>query len=164
MTTPAQHADALDEAVVRVLYHRLLDCWNARDAAGFAELFAADGSLVGFDGSQVNGRVAIDLHLKGIFAEHTPAAFLGIVREVRRLTEDVELLRAVAWMVPPGASDIKPEVNAVQTLIAVRKGNEWKLAMFHNTPAAFHGRPEAVQELTQELRGELKKRLESEPE
>jgi uncharacterized protein (TIGR02246 family) len=156
MTTPPSHADHLDEAVTRVLYQRLLDRWNMTDAAGFAALFAEDGSVVGFDGSQVNGRDEIAKHLGGIFSQHKVAAFIGIVREVRPLSEDVELLRAVAGMVPPGASDIKPETNAVQSLIAVRKDGEWRVALFQNTPAVFHGRPEASAALTEELRRTLK--------
>jgi hypothetical protein len=58
-------------------------------------------------------------------------------------------------MVPPGATDIKPEVNAIQVLVAVRRDGVWRVAHFQNTPAAFHGRPEAAKALTEELRVEL---------
>lgn len=157
MTTSENSVPAhLDEAVCRVLYHRLLDRWNERDGRGMAELFADDGSVVGFDGSQLNGQVAIEAEMVRIFEHHQPAAFVGIVREVRRLTNDVELLRAVAGMVPPGQDDINPAVNAIQSLIAVRQGGEWKLALFQNTPAQFHGRPELFEALTEDLRRELK--------
>src|ERR1044071_1084733 len=139
----------LDEAVCRVLYHRLLDRWNERDGRGIAELFAADGSIVGFDGSQINGRDAIQAEMVRIFEHHHSAAFVGLVREVRRLTDDVELLRAVAGMVPPGHEDLNPAVNASQSLIAVRRDGEWKLALFQNTPAQFHGRPELAEALTE---------------
>jgi hypothetical protein len=60
-------------------------------------------------------------------------------------------------MVPPGASDIKPEVNSIQTMIATRNEGGWRIALFQNTPAAFHGRPELTQQLTDELRSQLKK-------
>jgi uncharacterized protein (TIGR02246 family) len=115
-------------------------------------MFAEDGSLVGFDGSPIDGRGEIEGHLAPIFADHPTAAYVGKVREVRSLATDVALLRAVAGMVPPGASDLKPELNAVQTLVAVRRDGRWQIAMYHNTPAAFHGRPEAVEALTNELR------------
>jgi hypothetical protein len=46
----------------------------------------------------------------------------------------------------------------VQTLVAVRQGDAWRIASFQNTPAAFHGRPEAVEELTRELRELLHKK------
>jgi uncharacterized protein (TIGR02246 family) len=65
---------------------------------------------------------------------------------------DVAVLRAVAGMVPPGQSDIEPAVNAVQTLVAAKHDGQWRIALFQNTPAQFHGKPELVQQLTEELR------------
>ena len=147
-------ADALDEVVTRVLYLRLLDAWNARDAHGFAQIFADDANLVGFDGSQVDGRAAIESHLAGIFVHHETPAYVGIIRDVRRLTEDVELLRAVAGMIPAGHAAIDPALNAVQSLVAVRRNNEWRVALFHNTPAAFHERRDLRDALTAELQKE----------
>jgi hypothetical protein len=47
-------------------------------------------------------------------------------------------------------------VNAVQTLVAVRRDGAWQVAVYQNTPAAFHGRPELSQSLTEELRAELR--------
>ena len=43
--------EALEE-----LYWELLGAWNRKHAADFAALFAPDGSVVGFDGSQMEGR------------------------------------------------------------------------------------------------------------
>ena len=40
-------------------------------------------------------------------------------REIRFLSADVALLRAVVGMVPPGQSDLRPELNAIQTLVGV---------------------------------------------
>lgn len=149
-------ADPSVEADVRSLYHRLISAWNGRDAGAYAELFTYDGSVVGFDGSPVDGREAIRDHLSGIFADHVTATYVTIVREVRLLSADVALLRGVVGMIPPGKTDLNPAANAVQTLVAVRQtereGGGWRVTMFHNTPAAFHGRPEASEALTQELR------------
>ena len=55
-------------------------------------------------------------------------------------------------MIPHGQADIDPSLNAIQSLVAVTRRNQWKVALFHNTPAAFHGRPESVAQLTEELR------------
>jgi uncharacterized protein (TIGR02246 family) len=140
---------------VRELYHRLLERWNERDAAGYAELFAIGGSLVGFDGTGVETRDEIRTHLEGIFADHQPARYVSIVREVRELGPQIALLRAVAGMVPPGETDLNPDVNAVQVLVAVATDDGWRIAHFQNTPAAFHGRPEAVTALTEELHAAL---------
>lgn len=140
---------------VEALYRELLAAWNRGDAAGWGALFAEDGSLVGFDGSPVESRAAITAHLEGIFADHQPAAYVGKVREVRQLAPGVALLRAVSGMVPPGASAVEPSVNTVHVLVAVSGEEGWRVAHFQATPAAFHGRPEAVEALTAELQGEL---------
>lgn len=140
-----------DEAAVRDLHRDLLENWSKRDANAFAALFEEDGSQVGFDGSQVNGRSDIASHLRQIFADHQTATYVWKVREVRFLTADTAILRAVVGMVPPGRSELNPATNAIQSLVAVKRSGAWKIALFHNTPAAFHGRPELAEALTQEL-------------
>ena len=80
------------------------------------------------------------------------AAYVGKVREVRFLTPAVALLRAVVGMLPHGQTDLNPATNAIQSLVAVKKDGNWRIALFQNTPAQFHGRPEAVEQLTEELR------------
>jgi uncharacterized protein (TIGR02246 family) len=134
------------------LYRKLLDQWNKRDAAGYASLFAENGSVVGFDGSPLNGRAEIQSSLQNIFADHPTAAYVGKVREVRFVTPEVAILRAIAGMVPPGASDLNPAVNTIQTLVAARHEGQWHIALFQNTPAQFHGRPELARQLMDELR------------
>ncbi len=141
-----------DESKVRSLHQALLQGWNQRSADGMAALFDEDANLIGFDGSQVNGRQEIQSHLGQVFAHHPTAAYVWKVREVRFLAPEVAVLRAVAGMVPPGQSDINPAVNAVQTLVARKLRGKWYIAVFQNTPAAFHGRPELSRQLTEELR------------
>jgi uncharacterized protein (TIGR02246 family) len=144
--------EATDESQVRLLYQELLKAWNEKNARKMADLIAENGNLVGFDGSQIDGRRQVESVLGKIFADHPTAAYVSIVRELRLLSPDVALLRAVAGMVPPGQSDINPAVNAVQSLIAAKEQGRWRIALFHNTPAAFHGRPELSEQLTEELR------------
>lgn len=141
-----------DESAVRALHGALLDAWNKRNTAAFAALFAEDGNLVGFDGSSVNGRTEIESHLRQIFANHPTAAYVGKIREVRLLTPDVAILRAVVGMVPPGQSDLNPAVNTIQSLVAAKHDGTWRTALFQNTPAQFHGRPDLARQLTKELR------------
>ena len=54
-------------------------------------------------------------------------------------------------MIPPGQTEINPTVNAIQTLVAQKEADEFKISIFQNTPAAFHGRPELSSQLTSEL-------------
>jgi uncharacterized protein (TIGR02246 family) len=139
------------EAAVRALYEDLLDAWNRRDVGAYAAFFAADGALIGFDGSQVPGSQVRD-HLTPIFADHPTAAYVAKVREVRALSDGVVLVRAIVGMVPPGQTELNPEANAVQSLVAEHRSDGWRVALFQNTPAQYHGRPELVDRHTAELR------------
>jgi uncharacterized protein (TIGR02246 family) len=141
-----------DEQSVRALYAALIGGWNARDASVMSSIFADDANLVGFDGSQIDGGAAIEESMRDIFEHHKVPPYIVSVREVRFLTPSVAILRAVAGMIPDGHTDINPALNAIQTLVAVKIDGGWKVSVFHNTPAAFHGRPELAEQLTQELR------------
>jgi uncharacterized protein (TIGR02246 family) len=150
-------APAAIESEVRSLYRRLLDAWNARDANAYADCFLPDGSLTGFDGSTEEGRDAIRSHLASIFADHPTGQYVARVRLARAVDERVGLLRAVAGLVPAGKDDINPALNAVQSLLAAEEDGKLGIVLFQNTPARFDGRPELADELTAELRQELRR-------
>jgi uncharacterized protein (TIGR02246 family) len=146
------------EESVRTLYATLLDAWNRRDAGDFAALFVADGQVVGFDGSQVPAAGIVD-HLTGVFTSHQTAAYVAKVRWVRPLGPDAALLFAIAGLVPPGTGTVNAAVNAVQTLVAQRDPDGWRIVLFQNTPAAHHGRPDLVEAHTAELQRLLDERV-----
>ncbi|MBP1969769.1 uncharacterized protein (TIGR02246 family) [Virgibacillus natechei] len=141
---------------IKSLYQKLIDAWNKRDAKGMAEQFAEQGIQIGFDGSKVIGREEILSHLKPIFENHPTPPFVTKVKDIRALGTDAAMLQAIAGMIPPGKTDIDPSVNAHQTLVAVKKDNDWQIELFQNTPAQFHGRPELVEQMTDELRRLIK--------
>ena len=149
-------ADA--EGQARELYEKLIQAWNKRNARDFALLFASSGSIVGYDGSQVDGQLAVGAHISEIFSHHQTAAYVTIVREVRPISSDVVLLRANAGMVPPGKDELNPDRNAAQSMVAARKGAKWEIALFQNTPAVYDGRPELSKKLTEELRDALREK------
>jgi uncharacterized protein (TIGR02246 family) len=163
VTNPSPGSSAAD-AEVRELYRKLLEAWDKRNARDYAMLFAPDAMLVGFDGTQVFGQADIGAHISEVFSHHQTARYVSIVRGVRAVTGDVVALSAVAGMVPPNKTDINPDVNAVQTMVAARRGSAWQVALFQNTPAAFHGRPNDAKALCEELRGVLKKSTSNEPQ
>ncbi|HEY4306303.1 MAG TPA: SgcJ/EcaC family oxidoreductase [Gemmatimonadaceae bacterium] len=136
-----------------VIYASLLEAWNSQDAVGFAALFADDADVTGFDGSQMSGRAQIEIELSAIFANHRTASYVAKVREVRSLAPTAILLRAIVGMIPPGASAVKADINAIQSVVFVRDeaSTDLRIAHFQNTPAAFHGRPELVETMTREL-------------
>ena len=156
--SPSDSTGADAVSATRDLYDRLIEAWNKRNARDYALLFASNGSIVGFDGSQVNGQTEIGGHVSEIFSHHQTASYVRIVRDVRTIASDVALLRANVGMVPPGKDDINPEMNAVQSMVAARKGGKWEIALFQNTPAAYHERPDLSKKLTDELRVVLRKK------
>lgn len=138
------------ESDLTALHTALLAEWNRGDAAAMAQLFAPKGSLIGFDGSIANGPEEILAHADAIFRNPPAPRFYARVREVRVLAEDVGLLRAVG-MILSGPSAEKPEVNAIQTLIARRVGGMWKIELFQIAPAGGHGQADDAAKLTDDL-------------
>ena len=147
-----QDAPPSDEIEVRTLYRQMLDGWNMRSADAFATPFADDGEVIGFDGSQMTGRAEIAATLGQIFADHITAPYVNKVRSVRLLSPEVAILRAIVGMVPPGQSDLNPALNAHQTLVATKRDGVFHIHLLQTTPAQFHGRPDLVQHMTEELR------------
>jgi uncharacterized protein (TIGR02246 family) len=144
---------------IRRLYEQILIAWNHQDAPAMAATFEEDGNLVGFDGTQADSRADIEDHLRPIFADHPTAAYVAKVREIRMLSSNVGILRAVVGMIPPGSDDINPAGNTIQTLVALRNAHGWQATLFQSTPAAWHGRPQDSAALTEELRDVMRRGL-----
>ena len=153
MTEPTSTA-AADEAAIRALYQQAMDGWNKGSGEAFAAPFAEDGDLVGFDGTHLKGRQEITSFHQQLFDTYVKGTRLvGKIRSVRFLTSDVALMHVVGGTIMAGQTDIEPERNSVQTLVATKDNKgEWRLAAFQNTRAQYLGRPEQAQSLTEELR------------
>ena len=137
---------------IRALYARFLAGWNQRSGVTVSSVFADDGEMVELDGTLRSGRLTIAADMRRIFADHPSIpTFVGVVRSVRRLTEGVAVLHAVAGMVPPGAETLDPALHTVHVLTAVEDDGRWKIALLQSTPARFGGRADAVAALTAEL-------------
>lgn len=141
----------MNKAEIEKLHDELLTSWNNRNAEEMASLFSESGNVIGFDGSQMNGPNQIRTELENVFASHQTAAYVWKVEEVRFLSSQIALLRAIVGMIPPGKTEINPTTNAIQSLVAILENNVWKITLFQNTPAQFHGRPDLVKSMTSEL-------------
>ena len=141
-----------DEQAVAALYEQLIGGWNDRNGEKFAAPFGEDGHVIGYDGSEQSGRDQIATEMQRIFDDHETASYVASVRSVQLLADGAALVRAVVGMIPPGASELNRERNAHQTVVATRRDGDWRIVLFQNTPAQFHGRPDLAEALTQELR------------
>jgi uncharacterized protein (TIGR02246 family) len=141
----------MSENEVRALYDRLITGWNGHDGTAMAALFAADGVVIGFDGSVSSGRQTIGTEMSNIFADHETGRYAVKVKSLRELGQHAMILRAIAGLVPPGQTLIKADTNSHQTVVAEDRDGQWRIVLFQNTAAQFHGRPDLVEEMTREL-------------
>src|SRR5262245_65627513 len=139
--------DCLSSHQVVPLYTRMIEAWNRRDADGFADLFTETCNVIGFDGSQMNGRTQTASELRTVFANHPTASYVAKIRAVTPLDAHVTLLRAVVGMIPPGQHELNPAVNAVQSVVVVLDDGVPKVGLLPNTQEAFHGRHPLSEEL-----------------
>lgn len=150
MTQSAKETSIDRELELRWLYEQVISAWDKRDAKEFAQFFADDATVIGFDGSLHDGRAALRADLNHIFESHPTPPYLSKVKQIR-IIDNVGILVAIVGMVPPGKDEIEPTLNARQVMVAVRTDGKWLINVFQNTPAVFHGRPELLQEMTGEL-------------
>ncbi|MBP1948668.1 SgcJ/EcaC family oxidoreductase [Virgibacillus litoralis] len=141
-----------DKNKIKALYQKMIDGWNTRSAHDMAGQFTKFGESIGFDGSLMSGQDEMISQLSGIFDEHPTPPFVTKIKEIRFVGEDTAILRAIVGMVPPGQNELNPELNAYQTIVAAKQSNEWKIELLQNTPAQYHGRPDLVEEITEELK------------
>jgi uncharacterized protein (TIGR02246 family) len=151
MPYATRHDGPMEEAEIKNLYDDVIGGWNDHDGTAMAAPFADDGVVIGFDGSVHSGKETIAEEMARIFADHETGRYVVKVRGVRPLGSDAAILRAITGLIPPGQTQIKAETNAHQTLVAERRDGRWRVVLFQNTPAQFHGRPHLVDEMTREL-------------
>ena len=142
-----------NENKIQILYHRILKYWNERDATRMGKLFSDNGDLIGFDGSHFNSKEKIEKHLSYIFTNYPTPKYVGKIRNIKFLNSESGILIAVGGLVTEDEKDIHQELNAIQTLVAVKNDKEeWKITLYQNTPATYHNRPELCEQLTEEMR------------
>src|ERR1051325_11681761 len=128
MTTFTKHDS--DDRPIRALFAALWDGWNRMDAVAAAAPFADDAELVGFDGSEMQGRAAIEETYRRIFSHHQTGRYIVKVRGIRWLAPEIAVLRAVAGVVPAGQTELNPQLNSVMAMVAQRQNEEWHVALF----------------------------------
>ncbi len=106
-----------DEAAIRDFFRALLDDRGRGNA--FGSRSTEDAGHVAFDGS------------------HTRGHETGEVYDVRFLAPDVAVAHAVASAAMRGKTEPSPERDSILKLMAVREGDEWRLAALGSTTSGF---------------------------
>ncbi len=122
-----------DEAAVREVYRRLMEGWNRGSGEAFAAVFDEDGDQVAFDGTRFRGRREIsDFHQELFDKWLKGTRLVGRIESVRFPVPGVAIAHARGGTIMRGKSEPSPERDSIQTLVAVRRDGEWRLAAFDN--------------------------------
>lgn len=145
----------LEERPVREVYEALIEGWNEQDAIKLANCCVDECIFIGFDGTQYFFRKELEQALAIVFKEHNPPKYITKIREISFISSEVAQVFATVGMVKDGEKAIDPSLNAVQLATLNKKGKEWQVVSFQNTPARFDQRPDLIDEMTQELTDQL---------
>jgi uncharacterized protein (TIGR02246 family) len=123
-----------DEAQILALFDDLLDDWGRGDGEAYGSRFTEDADYVAFDGTRTRGRAEIAASHQQLFDKWLKGTQLtGRVLSIRFPGSDVALVHATGGTVMPGKAKPSPERDSIQTLVAVREGDGWRFAAFHNS-------------------------------
>lgn len=123
-----------DEAQIRALFGDLLADWGRGDGESYGSRFTEDADYVAFDGTRTRGREEIAASHQELFDKYLKGTRLtGRILGIKFLGSDVALIHATGDTIMRGKTKPSPERASIQTLVAVREGNEWRFAAFHNS-------------------------------
>ena len=139
-TLPEAHGQTDD---VLALVAAFDAAWDARDAAAYGALYAADAVFISPLGIVLEGRAAIQGQHAFLFAN----PFRGVVHEsqVRRVTfltgtiavVDLDVRLTGFVRLPPGLAATEPGVlRSRERLIVAKRGGEWQILMNQVTAVA----------------------------
>ena len=134
-----------DEARILALFEDLLDDWRRGDGGAYGSRFTEDADYVAFDGTLTRGRAEISASHQELFDKWLKGTRLtGHVLSVRFVGSDAAIVHATGGTVMRGKTEPSPERDSIQTLVAVREGDEWRFAAFHNARVRPIGRSAAT--------------------
>ena len=123
-----------DEAQIRALFEELLADWGRGDGEAYGSRFTEDADYVAFDGTHTRGRREIAASHQQLFDKWLKGTRLtGRVLSIKFPGPDLALVHTTGGTVMPGKTKPSPERDSIQTLVAVREGDGWRFAAFHNS-------------------------------
>jgi len=127
--------DAADRSALDAVIEALEDAWNAGDGDAYAAPMAADADFVTIRAEHFRGRGAIAAGHAAIFRSIYAGSRLRCeIETARMLAPDVALLHVKSVLEAP-AGPLAGLHEAMFSAVAVRSGDGWQIASFHNTLA-----------------------------
>ena len=122
-TTPT----AADEDAIRAIHQRMIDAWNAGDAAAFAAPFTDEADFVAFEGTHLKGRREITAFHQQIFDTVVKGTRLqGEVKFVYFLSAVVAVMHSVVRVSLRGQTKASPSRDSMQLTVVTKRDGEWR--------------------------------------
>jgi uncharacterized protein (TIGR02246 family) len=124
-----------DVAAVAGVAQRIVAAWANQDADAFAAVFSDNGSMVLPGDVYKKNRDEIRTYMAGAFeGPYKGTQVTGLPLGVRFITPDVAIMVTQGGVVAAGQKDVAPDQLIRATWVAVREGDGWQLAAYHNSP------------------------------
>jgi uncharacterized protein (TIGR02246 family) len=116
-----------DENAVRAIHQRMIDAWNAGDAAAFAGPFTDDADFVGFEGTRLKGRRGIAAFHQQMFDTVVKGTSLqGEVKFVRSLSAVAAVMHSAVRVTLQGQTEPSPSRDSMQLTVVAKRDREWR--------------------------------------
>jgi uncharacterized protein (TIGR02246 family) len=143
--SPGRHSCWADLDEIREVPLRIVDAWEANDAAAFASLWTPAGDLVVGGGQYLIGREQIESYMaKEVFGPVPGIRATAEVVEEECVTADVAVLHTAGGILLPGETKVPPERRGTQSWVIVRHGGEWLINAYQNTRVLQEPEADAV--------------------
>lgn len=130
---PAGLSDADTAAVARVP-QRIIEAWARQDADAFAAVFTEDATMI-LPGVYCQGRDQIRSFMTSAFAgPYKDTRVTGAPVDLRPLGDRAAVVVTRGGVTSPGQTEITDEQAVRATWVVVRRGDEWQLAAYQNSP------------------------------
>ena len=130
-TSAPAPAASPDETAIKERLAGFVKAYNARNAAGLAEFFTDDATLIDLDGTMTQGKASISAQFAAGFAESSSYTLESTVESLRKITADVYAIDGTSKLTAPNDT---PVTTRFSSLIA-RKDKVWNLAEIRDLPA-----------------------------
>ena len=114
---------------------RLVAAWAKYDSDAVANVFLKDGVLILPGDVLKKSRDDIQAFMAAAYAgPFKGTRVVGAAVDVRFVSDEVALLRTHGGILGPGHTEIVPAMAVRSTWVVVKTENDWKLAVYQNSP------------------------------